>query len=64
MHLNRGCEGLGQYQLEMRQAMLDAGVPVLAYEGNMADKRELDEAQVVDRMEAFMESLGLKRLVT
>ncbi|MBI4288605.1 MAG: 2-hydroxyacyl-CoA dehydratase [Chloroflexi bacterium] len=62
MHLNRGCEGLGQYQLELRSAMLAAGIPVLAYEGNMADKRELDERQVVDRVEAFMESLGLKKL--
>ncbi|MDO8636825.1 MAG: 2-hydroxyacyl-CoA dehydratase family protein [Dehalococcoidia bacterium] len=61
MHLNRGCEGLAQYQLELQSTMLAAGIPVLAYEGNMADKRELDERQVVDRVEAFMESLGLTR---
>ncbi len=61
-HLNRGCEGMAQHQLETRLAMLEAGVPVVTYEGNMADKREFDEAQVRDRIESFMESLGLQIL--
>ncbi|MFQ5826665.1 MAG: 2-hydroxyacyl-CoA dehydratase subunit D [Dehalococcoidia bacterium] len=62
VHLNRGCEGLAQYQLETRLALIKAGVPTLTYEGNMADKREFDEAQVIDRLESFMESLGLSKL--
>jgi benzoyl-CoA reductase subunit B len=62
IHLNRGCEGLDQHQLETRLALLRAGIPTMTYEGNMADKREFDEAQVIDRLESFMESLGLRKL--
>ncbi|MBI4287677.1 MAG: 2-hydroxyacyl-CoA dehydratase [Chloroflexi bacterium] len=62
MHLNRGCEGLAQFQLENRLALLKANIPVITLEGNMADWRELDEAQVIDRLESFMESLGLSKL--
>ncbi|MBI4286956.1 MAG: 2-hydroxyacyl-CoA dehydratase [Chloroflexi bacterium] len=62
MHLNRGCEGHAQYQLEFRLGVQKAGIPVLTYEGNMADKREFDESQTLDRLESFMESLGLHKL--
>ncbi len=62
LHLNRGCEAHACFQFEQRLSALDLGIPVLTYEGNMADKREFDESQVVDRMEAFMESLGLEKL--
>lgn len=62
MHLNRGCKGTAQAQLEGRLALQEAGFPVATYEGNMADPREFDEAQVVDRLEAFMESLGLDKI--
>ena len=59
LHFNRGCEGLGGGNSEDRLALLKEGIPVMAYEGNMVDKREFDVSQVLDRMEAFMESLGL-----
>ncbi|MBF8265660.1 MAG: benzoyl-CoA reductase, bzd-type, O subunit, partial [Dehalococcoidia bacterium] len=49
-------------QLEFRLGVQKAGIPVLTYEGNMADKREFDESQTIDRLEAFMESLGLHKL--
>jgi benzoyl-CoA reductase subunit B len=62
MHLNRGCEGHAEGQLEFRLGLLKEGIPVLTYEGNMADKREFDQSQVLDRLESFMESLGLDRL--
>ena len=62
LHLNRGCEGVTQGVLENRLALLQAGIPVMAYEGNMGDKRECNEAEVLDRLDAFMESLGLTRL--
>ncbi len=61
IHLNRGCEGTAYGQMEARLALLKAGIPVMTYEGNMADKRELNEAQTLDRIDAFMESLGLKK---
>ncbi|MBF8265287.1 MAG: bcrB bzdO [Dehalococcoidia bacterium] len=62
MHLNRGCEGLVLGQMENRLALLKEHNPVTIYEGNSADKREFDESQVMDRLDAFMESLGMKKL--
>lgn len=61
IHLNRGCEGTAFGQMENRLALVEAGVPVMTYEGNMADKREFSEAQTLDRIDAFMESLGLTK---
>ena len=62
MHLNRGCKGTGGYMLENRLALIEAGIPVVAYEGNAGDKREFDETQVIDRLESFMESQGLRKI--
>ncbi|MBF8265691.1 MAG: hypothetical protein HW384_1555 [Dehalococcoidia bacterium] len=36
----------------------------MVYEASNADPRDLTESQVIDRMEAFLESLGLSRLET
>jgi benzoyl-CoA reductase subunit B len=63
MHLNRGCEGWAVGQLEVRRALIEAGFPVLAYEGNVADPREFDEPRTFARIDAFMESQKLKKLV-
>jgi len=62
VHLNRGCEGTAVGQLEVRQALIDAGFPVLTYEGNMADPREFDEAKTIARIDAFMEAQGLPKI--
>ena len=62
IHLNRGCKGAGGYMLEVRLAMINEGIPVVAYEGNAADRRDFDEAQVIDRLESFAESQGLSKI--
>ena len=62
MHLNRGCKGTGGYMLENRLALIEANIPVVAYEGNAADRRDFDEAQVIDRLESFAESQGLAKM--
>lgn len=62
LHLNRGCEGMSQSILEQRLALQKEGLIVGSYEGNMGDKRDLDEAQVLDRIDALMESLGLTKI--
>ena len=62
IHLNRGCEGQALGQMENRIRIQDEGLPVMTYEGNMGDKRELDEAEVLDRVDAFMESLDLTKI--
>lgn len=63
MHLNRGCEGLAAGQVEARQVLVDSGLPTLAYEGNMGDRRDLDEAATLSRIKSFMEMQGIERLI-
>ncbi len=62
LHYNRGCEGLSLGIAENRLALLEAGFPVMIFEGNMGDEREFDEAQTISRIDAFMESLGFEKL--
>lgn len=62
IHLNRGCEGTAAGQLEVRRALVEAGFPVLTYEGNNADPREFDEPRTIARIDAYMEARGLKKL--
>ncbi len=61
LHFNRGCEGLSLGIAENRLALQQAGFPVMTFEGNMGDERENDKARVKARVDAFMETLGLKR---
>ncbi|OGF97848.1 MAG: benzoyl-CoA reductase, bzd-type, subunit O, partial [Candidatus Glassbacteria bacterium RBG_16_58_8] len=60
LHYNRGCEGLTVGIAENRLALIKAGYPVMAFEGNMGDEREFDEDRTMSRMDAFMETLGFK----
>jgi benzoyl-CoA reductase subunit B len=62
IHLNRGCEGTAQHQMETKIA-LSKMVPTMSYEGNMADDREFDEARTLRLIDLFLtETLGLKKL--
>lgn len=61
-HLNKGCEGWSRGRLLAKVALeRELGLPCLTYEGNHADRREWNEAQVLSRLDAFFESLGLKK---
>lgn len=62
IHLNRGCELFTAGVMETKIALQNKGIPVMVYEGNMADRREIDERQMLDRLDSFMESLGLSKL--
>lgn len=62
LHYNRGCEGLSLGIAENRLSLVDAGFPVLAFEGNMGDEREFDLARIQSRMDSFMETLNLQRV--
>ena len=63
IHLNRGCEGTAQYQMETKIALSKMGLPTMTYEGNMADDREFDEARTLRLVDLFLtETLGLKKL--
>ena len=60
VHYNRGCEGLSLGVAENRLHLVNQGIPVVSYEGNMGDEREFDLAETQGRIDSFMESLGLK----
>ncbi|HEY42168.1 MAG TPA: benzoyl-CoA reductase, bzd-type, subunit O [Dehalococcoidia bacterium] len=63
IHLNRGCEGTAMHQMELKIALAETGLPVMTYEGNMADEREFDEARDMRLIDLFLaETLGLKKL--
>ena len=62
MHLNHGCEAGCMGVLETRSKLIEAGVPVMPYEGSVADERELDEGRILNRLDIFLESFGLKKL--
>lgn len=62
LHYNRGCEGLSLGIAENRLALIDAGYPVMTFEGNMGDEREFDEAKTMGRIDSFMETLGMKEI--
>jgi benzoyl-CoA reductase subunit B len=63
IHLNRGCEGTAQHQMEMKIALQNMKLPVMTFEGNMADKREFDEGRTTRLIDLFVtETLGLKKV--
>ncbi len=61
LHYNRGCEGLSLGIAENRLGILEEGIPAMTFEGNMGDEREFDEAWTMQRMDAFMETLCVKK---
>jgi len=61
LHYNRGCEGLTVGIAENRLGLIEAGFPVMTFEGNMGDEREFDLPKTMARIEAFMETLGFKK---
>ncbi|MFQ6087550.1 MAG: benzoyl-CoA reductase, bzd-type, subunit O [Candidatus Methanofastidiosia archaeon] len=62
LHYNRGCEGLSLGIAENRLALIDMGFPVMTFEGNMGDEMEFDEPKTIDRIDTFMESLGVEKV--
>ena len=41
--------------------LIEAGFPVMTFEGNMGDEREFDVGRTTARIDSFMETLGVKR---
>jgi hypothetical protein len=48
--------------VEDRKALVEAGIPAIAYEGNDADPRDLDMVRVRKQVDTFLESLSIKKL--
>ena len=61
LHYNRGCEGLSVGIAENRLGLIEAGYPVMTFEGNMGDEREFDLGRTKGRIDTFMETLGHTR---
>jgi benzoyl-CoA reductase subunit B len=61
-HLNKGCEGTSIGILEARLDLLKRNVPVLTFEGNMADTRDFDLERTLVRIDTFLDGVGLKKL--
>ncbi|MBW1972749.1 MAG: benzoyl-CoA reductase, bzd-type, subunit O [Deltaproteobacteria bacterium] len=61
LHYNRGCEGLSVGIAEVRLGLLKRGRKVMTFEGNMGDEREFDEARTVQRIDAFLETFGIRK---
>jgi benzoyl-CoA reductase subunit B len=64
IHLNRGCEELALGQMENRLALIEEGIPVMTYEGNMADPREFDLIRTREKIDSFLEGQGLKKFTS
>ena len=62
LHYNRGCEGLSLGIAENRAALERAGFPVMAFDGNMGDEGQFDPQGAMQRIDAFMRTLGLAKL--
>ena len=62
IHLNRGCELTSLGVMENRLALVKKNIPVMTYEGNMGDRREVNQQEILNRLESFMETLNLTKL--
>ena len=47
--------------MEARLTVQQMGIPTTLYEGNGSDRRDFNEPQVFSRLQAFFESMGLRR---
>jgi hypothetical protein len=49
--------------MEMKNALSKMGLPVMSFEGHMADEREFDEARTARMIDLFVtETLELKKV--
>jgi len=49
------------HTVSFRLGLAAAGIPAMTCEGNMGDEREFDIGRAQNRVDSFMEALGLKR---
>jgi len=61
-HLKKGCEGWSRGWPSAKVALEpELDLPCMTCEGNGSDCRDFNEPQVLSRLDAFFESLGLKK---
>ncbi|MFY9113716.1 MAG: 2-hydroxyacyl-CoA dehydratase family protein [Dethiobacteria bacterium] len=57
MHLTRSCRVMSFGQIHSRNRLAELGIPALIFESDMADPRHWSDAQIKNRVQAFMETL-------
>ena len=62
LHLDIGCRNQAAGVLEAKQALEEGGIPTVTYEASNGDPRDFSPQQVADRLESFLERLGLRAL--
>ncbi|MFC1970147.1 2-hydroxyacyl-CoA dehydratase subunit D [Chloroflexota bacterium] len=62
MHFDHGCHGVPSGMPDCKLALDRCGIPNMTYESSNCDPRHFSEAQVVERLKAFFEAMGLTRL--
>lgn len=61
LNLDRTCHGNTPVLLEQRMSLQKAGIPAMVYEASSADPREFDRVKTLDALDAFLESMGLRK---
>ncbi|NQT09685.1 MAG: 2-hydroxyacyl-CoA dehydratase, partial [Desulfobacteraceae bacterium] len=62
LHQNRGCTMQALGSIESRNALAEAGIPCINYEGNDADPREVDLSNLKRKVDIFLEANNVKRI--
>jgi hypothetical protein len=62
LHQNQGCTMQALGGLESRNAVAEAGIPCILYEGNDADSRDIDMTNMKRKFDIFFEANNVKRL--
>ena len=63
LQLNHGCLPGAIALPDTERHLQQAGYPVMIYEANFADCRDIDGSHVLDHLDSFLESQGISRLV-
>ncbi len=62
LHMDRGCKSLSGARVAARRLIQNRGLPAVLYDGDAADASRFNQAEVLDRLESFLESMGLELL--
>jgi benzoyl-CoA reductase/2-hydroxyglutaryl-CoA dehydratase subunit BcrC/BadD/HgdB len=57
VHLNGGCEATCLNQPELKSFLVEQGIPTLAFEGSMADHRDIDLNRLLRNIDTFFEAV-------
>jgi benzoyl-CoA reductase subunit B len=62
LHMDRGCKSLSGARVAAKRMIQERGFPAVLYEGDAANSQRFNQDEVLDRLESFLESMGLSRL--